>query len=289
MSTLETVDERRTRLRAAIHASPMYRLAEDDIEFMESDDARASRLALEFLRADVYLRKNNINSTVVVFGGTHVLSPEIARANLATAEQAMGGTTGKQDAAIARAQTALLLSRYYDEARSLARALTRHDPCTQCHDFVITTGGGPGIMEAANRGAADIGAPTIGFNIRLPQEQEPNPYITPTLALHFHYFALRKMHFLLRARALVAFPGGFGTLDELFEALNLVQTRTIKPIPIVLVGAEFWRRAIDFEFLLAQGLIAAADRELFCVVETGAEAARHILDFHAGAAGHSHP
>jgi uncharacterized protein (TIGR00730 family) len=290
MTTVETAAEHRTRLRAAIHASPMYRLAEDDIDFMESDDARASRLALEFLRADVYLRKNNINSTVVVFGGARVLSPEMARANLAAAELAMGGPDCKQDAAaIARAQTALSLSRYYDEARSLARALTRRDPCTQCHDFVITTGGGPGIMEAANRGAADIGAPTIGFNIRLPAEQEPNPYITPTLALHFHYFALRKMHFLLRARALVAFPGGFGTLDELFEALNLVQTRTIKPIPIVLVGAEYWRRVIDFEFLLAQGLIAAADRGLFCVVETGAEAARHILDFHAGAPEHSHP
>jgi len=258
----------------------MYRLAEDDSEFMESDDARASRLALEFLRADVHLRKNRINSTVVVFGSARVLAPEKARANLAAAEQATAATGTAREHALAPARTALALSRYYDEARSLAAALTQRDPCTQCHDFVIATGGGPGIMEAANRGAAEIGAPTIGFNIRLPEEQEPNPYITPTLALHFHYFALRKMHFLLRARALVAFPGGFGTLDELFEALNLVQTATIKPMPIVLVGAEYWRRAIDFEFLVAQGFISAGDQNLFRIVETGAEAARHILDFH---------
>jgi uncharacterized protein (TIGR00730 family) len=275
-------EEQNGRRRAAIHASPMYRLAEDDREFMESDDARASRLALEFLRADLYLRKNGINSTVVVFGSARVLSPEVARANLAAVEQSRdtGVSVEQQAVALARARTALELSRYYDEARSLAAALTRRDPCTECHDFVIATGGGPGIMEGANRGAAEIGAPTIGFNIRLPAEQEPNPYITPTLALHFHYFALRKMHFLLRARALVAFPGGYGTLDELFEALNLVQTGTIKPIPIVLVGAEFWRRAIDFDFLKAQGFISAGDVDLFRIVETGAEAARHILDFH---------
>jgi len=266
-----------------ILASPTYRLAEEDTAFMESDDARASRLALEFLRADLYLRNLRINSTVTVFGGSRVIEPQVARAELARL-QALATPAADPEAhaeLVKRAHQTLALSRYYDEARSLARALTRRDSCTQCHEFVVATGGGPGIMEAANRGAADIGAPTIGFNIRLPSEQPPNAYVTPTLAFRFHYFALRKMHLLLRARALIAFPGGFGTLDELFEALNLVQTRTISPMPIVLVGVEHWRRLIDFEHLVDQGLIEARDRELFSIVETGIDAARCILDFHA--------
>jgi uncharacterized protein (TIGR00730 family) len=272
----------RRRLETILE-SPTYRLAEEDTAFMESDDARASRLALEFLRADLYLRDLRINSTVTVFGGSRVVEPRVARAELARLQALADTAADPADhaALLAPARQALALSRYYDEARSLAPALTRRDSCTQCHEFVIATGGGPGIMEAANRGAADIGAPTIGFNIRLPAEQPPNAYVTPTLAFRFHYFALRKMHLLLRARALVAFPGGFGTLDELFEALNLVQTRTIQPMPIVLVGIEHWRRLIDFDFLVDQGLIAAGDRDLFSLVETGAEAARRIIEFHA--------
>lgn len=281
------VDRRRLE---AILGSPTYRLAEEDTAFMESDDARASRLALEFLRADLYLRSLKINSTVTVFGGSRVIEPRLARAELERL-QALAATAtdpAAHAAVLARARQALALSRYYDEARSLASALTRRDSCTQCHEFVIATGGGPGIMEAANRGAADIGAPSIGFNIRLPAEQPPNAYVTPTLAFRFHYFALQKMHLLLRARALVAFPGGFGTLDELFEALNLVQTRTIQPMPIVLVGVDHWRRLVDFEYLVDQGLIAAGDRELFSVVETGSEAARRVLDFHAAKPVHAH-
>ena len=231
--------------------SPSYRLAEDDTTFLESEAARSSRLALEFMRADFYLRQHRINSTVVVFGGSRI-------------------RPGEQG-----------LSRYYEEARSLARTLAEGSSGEHGHDFVVATGGGPGIMEAANRGAAETGAPTIGFNIRLAEAQSPNPYITPTLAFRFHYFALRKMHFLLRARALVAFPGGFGTLDELFESLNLVQTKHIQPIPIVLVGKEHWRRAVDFDYLCEQGLIAAQDRDIAHVVETGVEAARVILDFYS--------
>jgi uncharacterized protein (TIGR00730 family) len=245
MPIADTASELERRV-AAIRSSPTYRLAEDDPAFMEGEAARASRLSLEFMRVDDYLRAQRIRSTVVVFGGSRV-PPN---------------------------------SRWYEEARALGGRLARAGMHPQGHDFVVATGGGPGIMEAANRGAAEAGAPTIGFNIRLPDDQPPNPYVTPTLAFRFHYFALRKMHFLMRARALVAFPGGYGTLDELFEALNLVQTRVIAPMPIVLVGREHWRRVVDFEYLLSEALIDARDSELFTVVDSGADAARHISQYH---------
>jgi uncharacterized protein (TIGR00730 family) len=259
----------------AILDSPAYRIAEADGEFLESDAARASRLALEFMRADFYLREHRIESTVVVFGGSRIKSPQAAREEL---QQAASNTTGP--ASLARARAGLAWSRYYEEAQSLARILSSSQNGKPCRDFVIVTGGGPGIMEAANRGAAECGAPSIGFNIDLPLEQAPNPYITPSLALRFHYFALRKMHFLLRAKALVAFPGGYGTLDEVFESLNLVQTRKIRPIPIVLVGAAHWQRVLDFDYLIEQGFITRQEQELARVVETGAQAAQVILDFH---------
>lgn len=244
----------------AILESPTYRLAEDDTPFMESDSARAARLALEFMRTDLYLRDHRIESTVVVFGGSRVKSPEEAR------------LTGSQ--------LDLAWSRYYEEARTFARCLAEGCRGTDHHELVIVTGGGPGVMEAANRGASEAGALSVGFNIRMPTEQQPNPWITPSLAFRFHYFALRKMHFLLRARALVAFPGGYGTLDELFESLNLVQSKTMHPIPIVLVGAEHWRRAVNFDYLVGEGFISSADRDLMTVVETGAEAAQLILGLH---------
>jgi hypothetical protein len=261
----------------AILASPAYRMAEDDLAFLESDAARASRLALEFMRADFYLREHGIDSTVVVFGGAKVRSPEVARQELETARR------GDDAAAIARANAAVHWSRYYTEAIELSRILSSTQNGRMRRDFVVVTGGGPGIMEAANRGAAECGAPSIGFNISLPSAQQPNPYITPTLALRFHYFALRKMHFLLRARALVAFPGGYGTLDEVFESLNLVQTRKIHPIPIILVGKDHWRRVLDMDYLVEQGFLTSEEGALATVVDTGAEAARAILEFHAAA------
>jgi uncharacterized protein (TIGR00730 family) len=273
----ETADLERARRIKAIHASPTYRLAEHDPAFMVSEAARASRLSLEFMRADAYLHQQHIESTVVIFGGARILAPEVAHAEVARLEGAPADSA--RDRRLAQARRALSYSRYYTEARSLAAVLTCHDAHTNCHEYVIATGGGPGIMEAANRGAADIGVPSIGFNIRLPHEQEPNPYITPSLAFRFHYFAIRKMHFLLRARALVAFPGGYGTLDELFEALNLVQSGVMRPIPIVLVGIEHWRRLVDFDFLVAEGFIDEAERELFSVVDTAAEAAARIRSF----------
>jgi uncharacterized protein (TIGR00730 family) len=246
-----------SRQLQSILSSPTYRLAEDDLTFMESDAARAARLALEFMRADLHLREQQIRSTVVVFGGSRIKSPETA---LSAREIAW--------------------SRYYDEARALSRHLAERSGGANGHDFVVVTGGGPGIMEAANRGALEAGAPSIGFNIRLPSEQQPNPYTTPSLSFRFHYFALRKMHFLLRARALVAFPGGYGTLDELFESLNLVQTKTIRPIPIVLVGRKHWESTVNFEYLMSEGFIAPEERDLMSIVDTGAEAAKLILDFH---------
>ena len=236
-----------------ILSSPSYRLAEDDGDFLESDHARAFRLALEFHRADTYLRAYGIESTVVAFGSARVPSPETPGA---TAEQ----------------------RRFYEEARRFGYDVSRgalHR--TGCHRLVVATGGGPGLMEAANRGASEAGAPTIGFNIRLPHEQFPNPYITPGLAFQFRYFALRKMHFMFRARALIALPGGFGTLDEVYEALNLVSTRTIAPIPIVLVGKEYWDRVVPLEMLVNEGYISAADRELVHYAESGAEAAEYVL------------
>lgn len=237
----------------AILASPSYRLAEDDLDFLESDGARAIRLALEFHRTDTYLRAFGIESTVVVFGSARAPAPE-------------DGRDGHP------------LARHYQQARAFSYALSRDATHVEgCHRLVVATGGGPGIMAAANRGASEAGAPTIGFNIRLPHEQHPNPWITPGLAFRFHYFALRKMHFLLRARALVAFPGGFGTLDEVYEALNLVATRTIEPMPIVLVGREYWARMLDLDHLVAEGLIGAPEAALVHRCETGEEAARHVL------------
>lgn len=240
------------RLRAIL-ASPSYRLATEDDDFLESDGARAIRLALEFHRADTYLHAYGIESTVVVFGSARVPAPE----------------SDDRDHPLAR---------WYDEARRFAHDLSKgalHTP--GCHRLVVATGGGPGIMEAANRGASEAGAPTIGLNIRLPHEQSPNAWVTPGLAFRFHYFAMRKMHFLLRARALVVFPGGFGTLDEVYEALNLVITRSISPMPIVLVGREYWSRMLDLGYLVQQGVIDAEDADLVHWSDSGAEAAAFVL------------
>ena len=170
-------------------------------------------------------------------------------------------------------------SRYYDEARILARKITEMSQTLEGNQYVVVTGGGPGVMEAANRGAADAGGKSIGLNIVLPFEQKPNPYVTPELCFQFHYFALRKMHFLKRARGLIAFPGGFGTLDELFETLTLIQTKKIKPVPIVLIGKEYWQRLIDFDFLVEQGAISEKDLNLFEIVETAEEAFAYLNKF----------
>lgn len=273
----------RQKLIAAICASPSYRLAQEDSQFLESDAARAARLELELMRPETYLQKLEIRSTVVVFGSARLQPLDQAQQHLAALQaQLPASPTPEQLRAVAVARKQVQYAHYYEEARQFAAHLSSACQNGNCRDLVIVTGGGPGVMEAANRGAWEAGSVSAGFNIQLPHEQMPNPYITPELAFRFHYFAVRKMHFMLRAQALVAFPGGFGTLDELFEALTLVQTNKMQRIPIVLVGKEFWRRAIDFDFLIAEGFIDPSERDLATLVDNGVEAAEFILNFHRG-------
>jgi uncharacterized protein (TIGR00730 family) len=238
-------------------------LAVEDTEFLLRDEMRAIRFALEYGKAELSLRDWGIRSTIIVFGGARVPSPEQADAAVAAAQ-----TEAEKKQAEAWRQR----SEFYRIAREFGRIASQRGgafaPRNRWRDNVIATGGGPGIMEAANRGAADVGAPSIGFNITLPHEQVPNPYITPELSFRFHYFAMRKMHLAMRANALAIFPGGFGTMDELFELLTLQQTRKAPPAPIVMFGESYWRRIVNFDALLDEGMIAAADLGLFEFAET---------------------
>jgi uncharacterized protein (TIGR00730 family) len=267
----------------AILASASYLLAEQDLAFLERDEARGVRLQIEYLKPQTLLQEHAIRDTVVVYGSTRIPEPAATRRSVEALRQAL--ETDPRDAVLIRklavAERILAKSRYYEIAREFGRIVgSSCDNDGTRSKLAIMTGGGPGIMEAANRGAFEVGAKSVGLNINLPHEQYPNPYITPDLCFRFHYFALRKMHFLLRAKALVAFPGGFGTLDELFEVLTLVQTRKIKPLPIVLVGEEYWRRAVDVGFLADEGVIDAEDRELFWFAETANEIWNSILHWY---------
>jgi hypothetical protein len=254
--------------------SPSYRRADEDLEFLERDEVRPVRLGLEVLKPELIQQEEGIRSTIVVFGSSRLVEPAKARTQVKAAEAALAEAPNdpdrQQTLAIARRQ--LALAPYYDEAREFGRLVSSSCQVNGECEFVITTGGGPGIMEAANRGAADAGAKSIGFNITLPQEQQPNPFITPSLCFQFRYFALRKMHFLLRAKALVAFPGGWGTMDELFETLTLLQTKTVVGITVVLVGRAFWERLINWTMLMEEGLISPQDLHLFRYAETAREA-----------------
>jgi uncharacterized protein (TIGR00730 family) len=270
------------RLREIL-ASPSYRLAEQDLAFLARDEARGVRLQIEYLKPETLLTEHGIRDTIVVYGSTRIPEPGAARRSVEALRQAL--EIDPRDAILIRrlavAERILAKSRYYEVAREFGRLVgSSSDRDGFPSKLVIATGGGPGIMEAANRGAFEVGAKSVGMNINLPHEQYPNPYISPDLCFRFHYFALRKMHFLLRAKALVAFPGGFGTIDELFEVLTLVQTRKIKPVPIVLVGEEYWRRAVDVEFLADEGVIDAEDRELFWFAETANEIWSSILHWY---------
>ena len=265
-----------------ILASPSTLRAHEDLAWLARDELRGSRLELELERAEMILSEAGITGTIVVFGGTRVVEKAEALQRLAEAEAAAAAAPGDAEAlrAAERARRVLAKARYYDEAREFGRIVS-----TTCQrdgrcDFVVVTGGGPGVMEAANRGAFDVGATSLGFNIVLPHEQFPNPYVTPGLCIYFHYFATRKMHFLMRAKALVAFPGGFGTMDELFETLTLIQTRKMPPVPVVLFGREFWEKAIDLEFLVEEGTIAPEDLRIVSYAETAAEAWEAIARFH---------
>jgi uncharacterized protein (TIGR00730 family) len=234
-------------------ASAAYRLAYTDEEFITSDDARGIRFQLEYLKPELRLRERGINSTVVLFGGARIPEP-------GKAAWAARNDTQKKNLEVA--------SRYYEEARRFAQYASLTSEALAYKDYVVVTGGGPGVMEAGNRGAADVGAPSIGFNIVLPHEQAPNVYITPELCFNFHYFATRKIHFLLRAKAVAIFPGGFGTLDEFFETLTLIQTGRMDRVPLLLFGIEFWNKVINFEALAEAGTISPEDPDLFTVVDS---------------------
>ncbi len=253
--------------------SNAYTLAFQDTEFLLREDLRPVRFQLELLKPELLLNEAKIASMLVIYGSARIPSPEQAQERLDLA---------KTDYEKKVAERLFAKSKYYDEARALARLASR-TPVAANGDrhFVVCSGGGPSIMEAANRGACDAGAESVGLNIVLPHEQAPNQYVTPDLSFQFHYFALRKMHFLLRARAVAAFPGGFGTFDETFELLTLIQTGKIKPMPVLLFGKEFWTRVIDFDALAEEGVISPADLSLFQFVETADEAWEIIGKFYA--------
>ncbi len=285
----ELLPEQKEALIAKIRASRAYLKAYQDFEFLSRKDLRAVRLQLELLKPELVLREHKIRSTIVVFGSARILSPEDARRRLQAAQEALAERPrdAQLKRRVAEAEKKVEFSRWYEEARRFSALLSKAQQAGNDLEYVIVTGGGPGVMEAANRGAWESGAKSVGLNITLPHEQDPNPYITPELCFQFHYFSLRKMHFLMRAKALVACPGGYGTLDELFETLTLVQTGKKRPLPIVLFGKEYWRRLIDFDYLAEQGMIAWEDVKLVKMVETAEEGWDHIRKFwktHRGAA-----
>lgn len=255
--------------------SDAYRFAFADPEFMLRRETRGIRFQLELLKPDIEQTDQGIENTVVVFGSARFREPQEAQKLLLQAQASNNPKALRQAQALVRNAT------YYEEARAFAQLVAQHSAsCSPDEQLYIATGGGPGIMEAANRGAHDEGALNVGLNISLPHEQEPNPYISPELSFKFHYFALRKMHFVMRAKALVAFPGGFGTLDELFEVLTLVQCKKAKPVPIVLFGSAYWKRFIHFEVLVEEGVIAEEDLQLFRYADDAQSAWDIIKDFY---------
>ncbi len=245
--------------------APTYRLAWNDEDFMTRRELRPVRLQLELLKPEMILAERGIRSTVILFGGARLPEP--------------GG-----DAWAAKNETQKKNlqknSKYYEEAREFARLCSQHSATSYYREFVVVTGGGPGVMEAGNRGANDVGAPSIGLNIVLPHEQAPNVYVTPDLCFNFHYFAIRKMHFVMRAKAVAVFPGGFGTMDEFFETLTLIQTGRMERVPVILFGKAFWQRALDLDFLAEQGTITPGDQDIIDYVETADEAWEIIRKFY---------
>ena len=262
------------KLQDALLQSPSYRRADEDLEFLSRDELRHVRLLLELLKPELAQVQEGIDSTIVVFGSARLAEPAEARERLAQAEAELAQKPAdpNRQRVVAIARRHLALSPFYDQAREFGRIVSSTCQVDGHCEYVIVTGGGPGIMEAANRGAADVGAKSMGFNITLPHEQKPNAYITPDLCFQFRYFAVRKMHFLMRAKALVAFPGGFGTMDELFETLTLLQTGKVTGVTVVLMGRAFWERLINWPMLVEEGLIGPGDANLFRYAETAQEA-----------------
>ena len=272
-------EEAETAAQQAVSAQtvhPAYRLAFQDMDFLLREDLRPVRFQLELLKPELLMDEARIASMFVFYGSARIPEPERARALVEAA------STDQQRLI---AERLLAKSKYYDEARKLAQMASRVEPDADGRrQFVVCTGGGPSIMEAANRGARDMGRDTVGLNIVLPHEQMPNEYVTPELSFRFHYFALRKMHFLLRARAVAVFPGGFGTFDEAFELLTLVQTGKVQKLPIIFFGREFWDRVVNFDALVEEGVIAPSDLELFTFCETAEEAWSCVCDYYSDSA-----
>ena len=236
--------------------APAYKLAINDVDFMCSEELRPIRLQLELLKPEILLQEQGIESTVVLFGGARIPEP--------------GGEAWAAKTEIAK-KNLEKNAKFYDEARKFAQLASKESAKSDYSEYVVVTGGGPGVMEAGNRGAQDVGAPSIGLNIVLPHEQAPNEYVSPELCFNFHYFAIRKMHFLMRAAAVAVFPGGFGTMDEFFETLTLIQTGRMERVPVLLFGKSFWERVINVEALAEEGTISPDDPDLFHVVDSAAE------------------
>ncbi len=257
----------------AIMDSPGYLQADEDVDFIDSYENRGVRLQIDYLKPELQLEEQGIHQTIVAFGSTRIKEPQAVTRSIAELEKKIAAHPGNGhlQQQLAVAGRLLAKSRYYETARAFGRLVGEKNREEGVNPITLVTGGGPGIMEAANRGAFDVDAASVGLNITLPHEQFPNPYISPKLCFRFHYFAVRKLHFLLRAKALVAFPGGYGTIDELFEALTLIQTRKIHPLPVVLVGREFWQQAVNVDFLVDEGVIDPEDRDLFWFAETAEE------------------
>ncbi|BCD68149.1 TIGR00730 family Rossman fold protein [Nitratiruptor sp. YY09-18] len=275
-------DPKAKELLQKILNSPTYKLAIEDEAFLLSDQTRGVRLQLDYLKPELIMQKYGIKRTIVVFGSARIKEPATAMKEL---EKIKNLLKKKPDSKtllreLRTAEKMVEKSIYYEEARKFGQLVGKAGKGPQDNTLTLMTGGGPGIMEAANRGAYDVGAKSIGLNIQLPHEQFPNPYIDPDLCFQFHYFAIRKLHFLHRAIALVVFPGGFGTLDELFETLTLIQTGKNRPIPVVLVGKEYWQRLINFKFLVEEGTIDSEDLHIFTFKETAQEAWEYILHWY---------
>jgi uncharacterized protein (TIGR00730 family) len=276
----EDVDAQ-SRIEALLR-SESYRQANEDVDFLGSDESRGVRLQLDYSKPELLLKQHGVRHTIVVFGSTRIMEPAAANRKVDHLHRELLDSPQNNDLKrrLAVAKRIQAKSQYYQVARDFGRMVGESGSGPEDCRLVVMTGGGPGIMEAANRGAFDCGAKTIGLNITLPHEQYPNPYLTPEFCFRFHYFAVRKMHFLLRARALVAFPGGFGTFDELFETLTLIQTRTMAPLPVILVGKRYWQQAVNFDFLTEEGVIDLEDRDLFWFAETAQEIWEGILQWH---------
>lgn len=273
--------DRVSRIEALKHARS-YRQAHLDPDFLGRVELRPVRLQLELMKPDLIMHEQGVESTIVVFGGTRILERAEAerRVEAATAALARNPADANLQRALRIAQNVLKKSNYYEEAREFGRIVSSICQIDHRCDYVVVTGGGPGIMEAANRGAMDVGAKSMGLNITLPFEQEPNAFITPELCFEFKYFAMRKMHFLMRAKAMVAFPGGFGTMDELFETLTLIQTKKMDRIPVILFGRDYWSRLVDWDMFVEEGAISPDDLDLIDYAETAQEAWRIIDDFY---------